>query len=59
MIASTTAAPRAASRPCTRTEKPSAASFLATSRPIPLVAPVTRATGAGSSLLPLMIRSLR
>ena len=48
-IARTVAAPRSASRPCTITVKPSLASFMATARPIPDVAPVTSAT-RGSTL---------
>src|SRR5580693_5385112 len=43
VMASTTAAPRAESRPCTRTSAPCRASASADARPMPEVAPVTRA----------------
>src|SRR5882724_5941282 len=55
-ISSTVCAPRPASRPCTITSKPSVASFTATARPIPDVAPVTSAFKGRMSAMPLLLQ---
>src|SRR6266852_564476 len=55
-ISSTVCAPRPASRPCTITSKPSVASFTATARPIPDVAPVTSALKGRMSAMSLLLQ---
>jgi hypothetical protein len=55
-ISSTVCAPRPASRPCTSTSNPSVASFTATARPIPDVAPVTSALKGRMSAMSFLLQ---
>ncbi len=58
-ISATVSAPRAASRPLMTTSAPSAASWFATSRPMPEVAPVTNAFLPSNSIAIPFVRSVQ